>query len=549
MSAINQLYLKFGKKNCGFIILYLILVLIIFPLQGILIPRQTTKMVKSLTENTKEIGGILVSIIVIMIISMVLNSFRESLNIELFPKRLLHHVRKEVYENIIDRYSDDYTQIKTADVIQRINSISRNITFHMDWIMQQGLPYTIALLIINSYLFSKDKKVGLIAFGGFALSGLSTYLYAKAIINNSLEREQVMINQSQDINNSLTNLKNIYINAKQNTNKTKIQKQNEEHSEKLTDELLLGRDMKIIVTVVTLLTFLSVVYYLYISLTKTKTTSEFRFEMGATIAILLTYIGWLKNLFLDMPFVFHRIGILQNSEAFLNDIFAKRENGKVITGINKGNVAFQNVTFTIQNKTIMTDVNYVFDAQRITCLKGQSGSGKSITAQLIIGLFTPQKGKITIDGIDVSHFEKSYLRKNILYINQIDNMFEDTVIFNMMYGIEEDMVENKKIQLRTILKEYGLETLYETIGGIEADVGVNGTNLSTGMKKVIMILRGILKPRPAIYIFDEPTAGLDQSTSTKVINMIKKECKNKTVIIITHSDTVTDLCQKVITVS
>ena len=549
MSAINQLYLKFGKKNCGFIILYLILVLIIFPLQGIVIPRQTTRMVKSLTENTKEIGGILVSIIVIMIISMVLNSFRESLNIELFPKRLLHHVRKEVYENIIDRYSDDYTQIKTADVIRRINSISRNITFHMDWIMQQGLPYTLALLIINAYLFSKDKKVGLIAFGGFTLSALSTYLYAKSIIKSSLDREQVMINQSQDINNSLTNLKNIYINAKQDTNKTKIQKQNEEHSEKLTDELLLGRDMKIVVTVVTLLTFLSVVYYLYISLTKTKTSSEFRFEMGATIAILLTYIGWLKNLFLDMPFVFHRIGILQNSEAFLNDIFAKRENGKVITGINKGKIAFQNVSFTIQNKTIMTDVNYVFDAQTITCLKGQSGSGKSITAQLIIGLFTPQKGKITIDGIDVGHFEKSYLRKNILYINQIDNMFEDTVIFNMLYGIEEDMIENKKIQLRNILKEYKLETLYETIGGIEADVGVNGTNLSTGMKKVIMILRGILKPRPAIYIFDEPTAGLDQSTSTKVINMIKKECKNKTVIIITHSDKVTDLCQKVITVS
>ena len=87
MSAINRLYLKFGKKNCGFIILYLFLVIIIFPLQGIVIPRQTTKMVKSLTENTKEIGAILVSIIVIMIISMVLNSFRESLNIELLCLR------------------------------------------------------------------------------------------------------------------------------------------------------------------------------------------------------------------------------------------------------------------------------------------------------------------------------------------------------------------------------------------------------------------------------------------------------------------------------
>tara|TARA_A100001015_G_scaffold270013_1_gene322184 strand:+ start:231 stop:590 length:360 start_codon:yes stop_codon:yes gene_type:complete len=119
----------------------------------------------------------------------------------------------------------------------------------------------------------------------------------------------------------------------------------------------------------------------------------------------------------------------------------------------------------------------------------------------------------------------------------------------MLYGIEEDMVENKKIQLNNMLKKYNLESLYATIGGIEADVGVNGTNLSTGMKKVIMILRGILKPRPAIYIFDEPTAGLDQSTAFKVINLIKTECKNKTVIIITHSDTVTDLCQNVITVS
>jgi ABC-type transport system involved in cytochrome bd biosynthesis fused ATPase/permease subunit len=123
-------------------------------------------------------------------------------------------------------------------------------------------------------------------------------------------------------------------------------------------------------------------------------------------------------------------------------------------------------------------------------------------------------------------------------------MFNGNVMDNMIYG--NDATED---QVKTVLEKYNLNSVFTNLDdGLNSDVGVNGGQLSLGMQKVVMIVRGILR-KSKIIIFDEPLAGLDQDTRQKVINLILEENKNKTVIVITHDKEILPYMERVINVN
>ena len=97
------------------------------------------------------------------------------------------------------------------------------------------------------------------------------------------------------------------------------------------------------------------------------------------------------------------------------------------------------------------------------------------------------------------------------------------------------------------MKKYDLLDYFNTLGnGINTDCGVNGSNLSLGMQKIIMVLRGVLKPNKNIIIFDEPLTSLDKKSRIKIVKLIVNETKGKTVIIISHDEEILPYADKVI---
>ena len=115
-------------------------------------------------------------------------------------------------------------------------------------------------------------------------------------------------------------------------------------------------------------------------------------------------------------------------------------------------------------------------------------------------------------------------------MNQRTILFEESVLYNLQYGNNA----SKEIIIE-LLKKYELIDYYNTLyNGIESNCGVNGSNLSLGMQKIIMVVRGILKPNKQIIIFDEPLTSLDKETREKIVKLIKNETKGKTIIIISH---------------
>jgi len=321
-----------------------------------------------------------------------------------------------------------------------------------------------------------------------------------------------------------------------------------------------------LLNIVALITFFIIMFILYEEYrNKTVNKNNFIFIVGLIIIYLTSFYKLNK----ESAFMFYKIGILNSYNTFVENISSNKSSNLNIshklTNIDfSKNIILSNMSFKYGNSDETDNVgdidnntntntansnNYVFNnytltikAHEITGILGSSGAGKTTLSKLILKLYKPTKGDILIGDINIQDIDTSYLRRNIIYVNQKTNLYNKTIIENIMYG-------NKSITESDVLrfmKRYNLLDIYANLEkGIYSNCGVGGASLSLGMQKVIILLRGILKPDYKIIIFDEPLAGIDKKNRVNIINMIKDISKNRTVIIITHDEEILPMCDSI----
>ena len=166
----------------------------------------------------------------------------------------------------------------------------------------------------------------------------------------------------------------------------------------------------------------------------------------------------------------------------------------------------------------------------MTALVGHSGSGKSTILNMIPRIYSPQKGKVEIDGQDIANKNLMSIRKEISIVDQNTTLFDDTITNNIRYAKPEanDDEVFKAAEL-AMCKEFieKLDKGYETI------IGENGIKLSGGEKQRISIARAFLK-KSKIILLDEATSSLDSETEEKIQKALTELILNKTTIVIAH---------------
>jgi subfamily B ATP-binding cassette protein MsbA len=198
--------------------------------------------------------------------------------------------------------------------------------------------------------------------------------------------------------------------------------------------------------------------------------------------------------------------------------------------MSQGKIEFRNVDFAYSTNKVLDDISLVIPAGKKVAIVGLSGSGKSTIINLILRFFDPIKGKIFIDGQDISQFNLSSLRKNISLVTQETSLFNDTIEANIKYGkLDANLKEVKKAA-----EEAGaIEFIDSLPNGLDTVVGESGIKLSGGQRQRIAIARALLKNAP-ILLLDEATSSLDNITEKEVQSSISNLMKNKTSLIIAH---------------
>jgi len=198
----------------------------------------------------------------------------------------------------------------------------------------------------------------------------------------------------------------------------------------------------------------------------------------------------------------------------------------------EGNISFEQVDFVYPNTGIHALKSFSLQIKKgeKIVIVGRTGSGKTTLVQLLLRMYDPTKGSISIDGTDIRHLNLRDLRRQISYVPQDIFLFSDTVTGNIQFGIyekDDEMViqaaKNASVDIE--IKDFANQ--YETL------IGERGVTLSGGQKQRISIARALIKD-PEIVVFDDCLSAVDAKTEKEIIDNLYGFLKNKTAIIVTH---------------
>jgi ATP-binding cassette subfamily B protein len=209
------------------------------------------------------------------------------------------------------------------------------------------------------------------------------------------------------------------------------------------------------------------------------------------------------------------------------DVDMKRYSGEKIS--------FKSVNFSYSdNVNILRDFSLNIPIGSATVLMGSSGSGKSTIVDLLMGLYKPNSGIITIGSDNLQDVSIQSWRKCIGYVSQDVFLFHSSIKDNICMGVKDIDFD----YLRYICKLVELdEFIMNSLEGYNTVVGDRGATLSGGQRQRVSIARALIK-NPDILILDEATSALDKKIASKVVENIIKCMSGKTVIVVTHREDV-----------
>ena len=201
-----------------------------------------------------------------------------------------------------------------------------------------------------------------------------------------------------------------------------------------------------------------------------------------------------------------------------------------INGFNES-IRFNDISFSYEEgKEILHDIDLEIPKGKTIALVGQSGSGKSTLADLIPRYYDPEKGSITLDGVNLKNLRIKDLRSLIGNVNQEAILFNDTIFNNIAFGVENATME-QVIEAAKIANAH--EFIMEKEDGYMTNIGDRGGKLSGGQRQRISIARAILK-NPPILILDEATSALDTESEKIVQEALDRLTSTRTTIVIAH---------------
>lgn len=199
--------------------------------------------------------------------------------------------------------------------------------------------------------------------------------------------------------------------------------------------------------------------------------------------------------------------------------------------VKRGELSFQAVNFSYEDQQkVLHNVSFTQKAGTKLALVGESGEGKTTITNLLLRLYDPQKGSISIDGTDIACITQKSLRQNIAVVFQEATLFSGTVKENIAYGRPGATL--KEIQSAAKAAN-ALEFVEKLSDGFNTVVGERGIKLSGGQKQRIAIARALLKDAP-ILILDEATSSLDSKSEHEVQEALEKLMQGRTTLIIAH---------------
>ncbi|MDO4611593.1 MAG: ABC transporter ATP-binding protein [Candidatus Saccharibacteria bacterium] len=274
-------------------------------------------------------------------------------------------------------------------------------------------------------------------------------------------------------------------------------------------------------------------------------TYIFRFLLYLFLIFLIA--GGQINISVFVLMISYHVNLVNYINDFIDSTTSIRENSTAVRRINDilnynseaidfgvidandihGILELKNVDLELKGAKILKNINLKIDHNEVVAIVGEAGSGKTMLLNLILRLFKPTRGKITLDNIDIFDFSKNIYSSNVSVANQ------KPFIFNMSIRRNLDFVDTDIKNQIEACKKAGIHEFIETLpDGYNTILRENGSNISGGQKQMISIARTILS-EAEVLLLDDITTSLDPDTAKLVPRLINNLKKDHTIVMIT----------------
>lgn len=225
------------------------------------------------------------------------------------------------------------------------------------------------------------------------------------------------------------------------------------------------------------------------------------------------------------------------------DVLPPDEEGLPILLSGAVGIRLEGVCFSYpdSDRQAINDFTYNFIPGSFTALVGKTGAGKSTLIRLMLALFSPERGSITLYSDTAEVAASAFSRCNLVYVPQGKTMLSGTVRENLLLGNPHAT----EPELTEALYMAAAEFVFDLINGMDTYLGEGGVGLSEGQLQRLAIARGLLRPG-GVLLLDEPTSSLDSETEHILFERLATEVIGKTVILVTHHNWATSKCDAIV---
>ena len=474
--------------------------------------------------ESKDIYILAITAITVIAVRTVMNSLNSSLSFKAstdVKKRL----RQMIFEKLMRLGSGYKEKLQTAEAVQITTEGVEQLEIYFAKYIPQffySLLAPLTLFLIVGRMSLKVAVVLLICVPLIPVSIVAVQKFAKKMLSKYW--------------GTYTELGDSFLESIQALTTLKIYQADERYAKKMDDEAEKFRKitMKVLIMQLNSVSIMDMIAYGGAALGIILTVLEWQ-AAGINLAQSIFIIMVSAEFFLPLRLLGSFFHIAMNGNAAADKIFKLLDCEEIQdtenVNWNMGDIVCENVSYTYPDKedAVLRNVSFNIPQNELTAIVGESGCGKSTFVSLLMKERRDYTGKITIGGNELNEISGDMLRRHITRISHDAYIFYGTLYDNLKMG-------NPAADRKQMEEALRLVDMYDTVsekGGLDMAIEEKGANLSGGQKQRIAMARAILHDSD-VYVFDEATSNVDVESENKIMEVVDKLSKTKTVIVIYH---------------
>ncbi|MDG4656772.1 ABC transporter ATP-binding protein [Ectobacillus antri] len=456
-------------------------------------------------------------------------SYGQKFFLQKASNRIIQRMREDVFAHIQEIPIRYFDKLPAGKIVSRVTNDTEAIRELYVTVLATFFSSSIYIVGIFIALFLLDAKLAVICVFIVPILVVWIMLYRKAAsgYNHAIRSRLSDINGT--INESINGMTIIQAFRQEKQTQKDFEQLNKEYYDYQNKLLSLNAATSHnLVGVLRNIAFVLVIWYFGgASLTAGSMLS---------LGVIYAFVDYLTRLFSPITGIVNQLGNLEQARVASERVFELLdEPGEAVSNEKvsrfKGDITFENVSFAYdEENVVLKDISFTAKSGETVALVGHTGSGKSSIMNVLFRFYDFQKGKVCIDGQDVTQLPKQTIRSHMGIVLQDPFLFTGTLATNV--SLENKSISREKIE--QALRDVGAERFIKNLPkGLDEPVIEKGSTLSSGERQLISFARALAFD-PAILILDEATSSIDTETEAIIQNALDVLKKGRTTFIIAH---------------